>query len=78
MNHQDFINTCIFEQYQVLLFSDLSGPLNNSCINIILLILSLRPFQINVNNILFNVLKNSFGTVLLLQKFYSSQKRQIS
>ena len=27
MNHQDFINTCIFEQYQGLLFSDLSGPL---------------------------------------------------
>ena len=27
MNHQDLINTCIFEQIQVLLFSDLSGPL---------------------------------------------------
>ena len=32
MNHQDFINTCIFEEYQGLLFSDLSvsdlsGPL---------------------------------------------------
>ena len=28
MNHQDLINTCIFEQIQGLLFSDLSGPLN--------------------------------------------------
>ena len=27
MNHQDLINTCVFEQIQVLLFSDLSGPL---------------------------------------------------
>ena len=27
MNHQDFTNTCIFEQFQGLLFSDLSGPL---------------------------------------------------
>ena len=27
MNHQDLINTCIFEQIQGLLFSDLSGPL---------------------------------------------------
>ena len=27
MNHQDLINTCVFEQFQVLLFSDLSGPL---------------------------------------------------
>ena len=30
MNHQDLINTCIFEQIQGLLFSDLSGPLNVS------------------------------------------------
>ena len=30
MNHQDLINTCIFEQIQGLLFSDLSGPLNNA------------------------------------------------
>ena len=28
MNHQDLINTCIFEQIQGLLFSDLSGPLS--------------------------------------------------
>ena len=27
MNHQDLINTCVFEQFQWLLFSDLSGPL---------------------------------------------------
>ena len=27
MNHQDLINTCVFEQIQGLLFSDLSGPL---------------------------------------------------
>ena len=27
MNHKDLINTCIFEQIQGLLFSDLSGPL---------------------------------------------------
>ena len=28
MNHQDLINTCVFEQFQGLLFSDLSGPLS--------------------------------------------------
>ena len=28
MNHQDLINTCIFEQIHGLLFSDLSGPLS--------------------------------------------------
>ena len=28
MNHQELINTCVFEQNQGLLFSDLSGPLN--------------------------------------------------
>ena len=28
MNHQDLINTCVFEQFQVLFFSDLSGPLS--------------------------------------------------
>ena len=28
MNHQDLINTCVFELFQGLLFSDLSGPLN--------------------------------------------------
>ena len=28
MNHKDLINTCVFEQIQELLFSDLSGPLN--------------------------------------------------
>ena len=28
MNDQDLINTCIFEQIQGLLFSDLSGPLS--------------------------------------------------
>ena len=27
MNHQDLINTCVFELIQGLLFSDLSGPL---------------------------------------------------
>ena len=27
MNHQDLINTCVFEQFEGLLFSDLSGPL---------------------------------------------------
>ena len=27
MSHQDLINTCVFEQIQGLLFSDLSGPL---------------------------------------------------
>ena len=27
MNHQDLINTCAFEQFEGLLFSDLSGPL---------------------------------------------------
>ena len=27
MNHQDLINTCVFELFQGLLFSDLSGPL---------------------------------------------------
>ena len=27
MKHQDLINTCVFEQIQGLLFSDLSGPL---------------------------------------------------
>ena len=27
MNHHNLINTCVFEQFQVLLFSDLSGPL---------------------------------------------------
>ena len=27
MNRQDLINTCVFEQFQGLLFSDLSGPL---------------------------------------------------
>ena len=27
MNHQDLIYTCVFEQIQGLLFSDLSGPL---------------------------------------------------
>ena len=30
MNHQELINTCIFEQIQGLLFSDLSGPLRYS------------------------------------------------
>ena len=29
MDRQDLINTCVFEQFQGLLFSDLSGPLNN-------------------------------------------------
>ena len=28
MDHQDLINTCVFEQFQGLLFSDLSGPLS--------------------------------------------------
>ena len=28
MNHQDLINTCVFERFQGLLFSDLSGPLS--------------------------------------------------
>ena len=28
MNHQDLIYTCVFEQIQGLLFSDLSGPLS--------------------------------------------------
>ena len=28
MKQQDLINTCVFEQIQGLLFSDLSGPLN--------------------------------------------------
>ena len=28
MNHQDLINTCVFEQIQGLLFSDLRGPLS--------------------------------------------------
>ena len=28
MNHQDLINTCVFEQFEGLLFSDLSGPLS--------------------------------------------------
>ena len=27
MKQQDLINTCVFEQIQGLLFSDLSGPL---------------------------------------------------
>ena len=27
MDRQDLINTCVFEQFQGLLFSDLSGPL---------------------------------------------------
>ena len=31
MNHQDLINTCVFEQIQGLLFSDLSGPLIGLC-----------------------------------------------
>ena len=31
MNHQDLINTCVFEQIQGLLFSDLSGPLRYTC-----------------------------------------------
>ena len=31
MNHQDLINTCVLEQIQGLLFSDLSGPLSGSC-----------------------------------------------
>ena len=30
MNHQDLIYTCVFEQIQGLLFSDLSGPLRFS------------------------------------------------
>ena len=29
MKHQDLINTCVFEQIQGLLFSDLSGPLSS-------------------------------------------------
>ena len=29
MNHQDLIITCIYEQFQGFLFSDLSGPLNS-------------------------------------------------
>ena len=28
MKHQDLINTCVFEEIQGLLFSDLSGPLS--------------------------------------------------
>ena len=28
MDRQDLINTCVFEQFQGLLFSDLSGPLS--------------------------------------------------
>ena len=28
MKQQDLINTCVFEQIQGLLFSDLSGPLS--------------------------------------------------
>ena len=28
MKHQDLIDTCVFEQIQGLLFSDLSGPLS--------------------------------------------------
>ena len=31
MNHQDLINTCVFEQFEGLLFSDLSGPLKQQC-----------------------------------------------
>ena len=27
MDHQDLIKTCVFEHFQGLLFSDLSGPL---------------------------------------------------
>ena len=30
MKQQDLINTCVFEQIQGLLFSDLSGPLRSS------------------------------------------------
>ena len=30
MKQQDLINTCVFEQIQGLLFSDLSGPLIES------------------------------------------------
>ena len=30
MKHQDLINTCVFEEIQGLLFSDLSGPLTPS------------------------------------------------
>ena len=39
MNHQDLINTCVFEQIQGLLFSDLSGPLimNNNVMLLLLL-----------------------------------------
>ena len=29
MDRQDLINTCVIEQFQGLLFSDLSGPLTN-------------------------------------------------
>ena len=36
MNHQDLINTCVFEQIQGLLFSDLSGPLNSSIYSVVL------------------------------------------
>ena len=28
MDHQDLINICVFEQFEGLLFSDLSGPLS--------------------------------------------------
>ena len=32
MNHQDLINTCVFEQFEGLLFSDLSGPLTERAV----------------------------------------------
>ena len=35
MDRQDLINTRVFEQFQGLLFSDLSGPLNLSSSNAI-------------------------------------------
>ena len=35
MNHKDLINTCVFEQFEGLLFSDLSGPLSFKSINTI-------------------------------------------
>ena len=35
MKQQDLINTCVFEQIQGLLFSDLSGPLKGVDITLV-------------------------------------------
>ena len=60
MDRQDLINTCVFEQFQGLLFSDLSGPLTCSFKN---------PMDVHLH---LKVLHLGFLTCLVHNHVYSS------